>query len=184
MSARSADNQWVSLALGSNLCDPLAQVKQAIEQVQRLPQTQLLAYSSWYRTVAVGVRQQPDFINGAAVITTALDAHSLLQALQAIEQQQGRVRLQHWGPRTLDLDIIDYKGQALCSEHLTLPHPLACQRNFVLQPLLQIHPHLKLNGQPLTYWLNQLDTTALRPLSQPVYFIDRAATAQPPIGAV
>jgi 2-amino-4-hydroxy-6-hydroxymethyldihydropteridine diphosphokinase len=92
----------------------------------------------------VGPQDQPDFVNGAVELRTTLPPHQLLDHLQTIEQAHGRERLRHWGPRTLDLDLLLYGDQQLADERLTIPHAELANRDFVLQPLLDLNPELSL----------------------------------------
>ena len=138
----------VYIALGSNMDSPHNQLDSALETIAQHPDMQLIGVSSRYQTPPIGP-QQPDFINAAAQLSTELSPLALLDALQAIEQQQNRVRSIHWGPRTLDLDILLYNnalGDSLVieSERLTIPHPRISERAFVLVPLADINPQLAL----------------------------------------
>ncbi len=127
------------IALGSNLADPRRQVCAAFEALARLPDTRLLARSDLYRSTPMGPADQPDYINAVARLETALAPLELLDALQAIEQQQGRVRHgERWGPRTLDLDLLLFADTIIEEPRLTVPHPGLAQRNFVLTPLMDI----------------------------------------------
>jgi 2-amino-4-hydroxy-6-hydroxymethyldihydropteridine diphosphokinase len=130
------------IGLGSNLNEPQRQVQQACEALATLPGSDLDSISPWYRSKAVGPGQQPDYINGVAQLTTRLTPFKLLHALQLIENQQQRVREQHWGPRTLDLDLLMYGEQVINTPELTVPHPRIQKRNFVLYPLADIAPQL------------------------------------------
>ena len=130
------------IGLGSNLADPVDQVKTAIGNLQSLPDSQLIAWSSLYASPPMGPQDQPDYINAVAEIETALSAHKLLDALQAIEQQQGRIRKRHWGERTLDLDVLLYGQNEIDDERLHIPHPGISLRAFVLYPLAEIAPNL------------------------------------------
>lgn len=106
--------------------------------------------SSFYRTKPWGNLNQPDFLNIAFTVTTALSPEDLLHLLLSVEQKFGRERLVHWGPRTLDLDLIDYAGCVRDSAFLTLPHPRVLQRAFVLVPAAEIAPHYRLTGSDLS----------------------------------
>ena len=130
------------IALGSNLEHPMRQVDCALEALSRLPDSTLLAVSPRYRSVAVGPGEQPDYINAVAALDTLLEPLSLLAAMQAIEQRQGRVRLQRWGARTLDLDLLLYGGRQIDLPELSVPHPRMLERTFVLLPLLDLAPEL------------------------------------------
>lgn len=132
------------VGLGSNQANPLAQLASAVTALTCLPHTQLMAQSPFYSSRPVGPQDQPDFVNGAVQLRTELPALDLLDELQAIEQNQGRIRIQRWGPRTLDLDVLLYGNQIIASERLTIPHPELINRDFALQPLLDLAPDLKL----------------------------------------
>jgi len=133
------------IALGSNLGDPLAQLKAAVAALGRLPQSRLERLSNVYRSAAVGPGSQPDYLNAAALLQTALPPLPLLRALQEIETRQGRVRSRRWGARTLDLDLLLYGDLTIDTPKLQVPHPRMARRNFVLYPLLDISgPHLRL----------------------------------------
>jgi 2-amino-4-hydroxy-6-hydroxymethyldihydropteridine diphosphokinase len=132
------------IGLGSNLADPVDQVKTAISNLQSLSNSQLIAWSSLYASPPMGPQDQPDYINAVAEIDTALSAHQLLDALQALEQQQGRIRKRYWGERTLDLDILLYGKNEIYDERLQIPHLGISLRAFVLYPLAEIAPNLKI----------------------------------------
>lgn len=139
----------VYIGLGSNLQQPLTQVTAAVASLAQLPHTQLLKCSRWYQSKPLVVAgenpdEHPDFVNGAVCLLTRLDAHDLLDQLQAIEHAQGRERKQHWGDRTLDLDLLLYGNHIINSERLQVPHPQLHLRNFVLYPLADLNPALTL----------------------------------------
>ncbi len=131
------------IGLGSNLENPISQIKTAIQELAALPKTSLTKSSSLYQTPPLPpVLDQPDFINAVVEIETALEAEQLLAALQAIEQAHERVQSKHWGPRTLDLDLLLYGDEALNKPHITVPHPELTKRSFVLYPLVEISPEV------------------------------------------
>ncbi|WP_053979237.1 2-amino-4-hydroxy-6-hydroxymethyldihydropteridine diphosphokinase [Marinagarivorans algicola] len=151
----------VYIGLGSNLDQPLQQVTQALEEINAITGTTLVSHSPWYKSTAVGPIQ-PDFINGVAKAHTSLDAHRFLTALQAIEQAHQRVRKEHWGPRTLDLDILLWNNDTIATERLTVPHAFMTERGFVLLPLNDIASELSLpNGTPLKALVQQCDQTGI-----------------------
>lgn len=154
----------VYLALGSNLADPLHQVQSALNALAALPDTTLVATSSLYRTPPYGPPDQPDFLNAAVALDTALAAETLLDHTQRIELEQGRVRKAHrWGPRTLDLDIMLFGEQTLSTPRLTVPHYDMHNRAFMLLPLLEIAPDLTLpNGTRIADLLATLDSNSIR----------------------
>ena len=141
-STTAAVNAYIGL--GSNLGDPRAQVEQAFAELAVLPRTQLVATSPLYQSVAVGPGDQPDYINAVAHITTTLEPLALLDQLQALEHRHQRVRIEHWGPRTLDLDLLLYADAVIDLPRLQVPHPYLSQRNFVLYPLAAIAADLVL----------------------------------------
>jgi 2-amino-4-hydroxy-6-hydroxymethyldihydropteridine diphosphokinase len=132
------------IGLGSNLGDSIAHLCDARAALAQLPETQLDAVSPLYRSAPIGPQDQPDFFNAVITLHTALDAHALLAALQHIEQVAGRVRLRHWGERTLDLDLLLFGEHTLNHPNLQVPHPRLAQRAFVLRPLLDIAPAQRL----------------------------------------
>jgi 2-amino-4-hydroxy-6-hydroxymethyldihydropteridine diphosphokinase len=134
------------IALGSNLENPISQIKQAFEELKRLSGTRVIKQSSLYQSAPVGRFDQPDFINAVALIETKLAPQDLLIELLSIERRHGRVRESLNAPRTLDLDILLYEDLKCHTEILTLPHPRMSQRAFVLQPLLEIAPDCYIPG--------------------------------------
>jgi len=135
------------IGLGSNLDHPEARIASAIQSITQIPETTLLRCSSCYRSRPLGPQDQPDFINAVAQVDTRLTAERLLECLQAIEKQQGRVRTRRWGPRTLDLDLLLFGDIVLRSDTLTVPHPEMHRRAFVLYPLHEIAPDIEIPGQ-------------------------------------
>lgn len=134
----------VYIALGSNLNQPKTQLNVALKALDALPNSQVNAVSSFYQSKPLGPQDQPDYVNAVACLHTELDPLTLLDALQQIEKEQGRVRLRRWGERTLDLDILLYEDLQLHSERLTLPHYDMKNREFVIVPLHEIAENLRL----------------------------------------
>ncbi|MFU2088652.1 2-amino-4-hydroxy-6-hydroxymethyldihydropteridine diphosphokinase [Avibacterium avium] len=134
----------VYIALGSNLATPVQQLENALQALQQLPHSQLVAVSHFYQSKPLGPQDQPDYVNAVACLATALAPLDLLDQLQRIEQEQGRVRLRRWGERTLDLDILLYGDEIIQSERLTVPHYDMQHREFVIVPLYEIAPNLTL----------------------------------------
>jgi len=143
------------IGLGSNLDDPKAHILQAFKDLNALAETKLVASSRLYGSTPLGPQDQPDFVNAAALVKTNLSPLVLLDSLLAIEQQHQRQRLRHWGPRTLDLDLLWFNDQIIQEDRLTVPHPGVTERNFVLLPVQDIAPNLSINGYTLDYWLRQ-----------------------------
>ena len=134
------------VGLGSNLENPLQQVRQAISELDAIEYTRVLAASSLYRSAPVGYADQPDFINAVTKLQTGLSPHELLDALHVIENRHGRRRLLRNAPRTLDLDLLLYGILVVHEDGLTLPHPRMHERAFVLLPLAEIAPEALLPG--------------------------------------
>lgn len=133
------------IGIGSNLSEPLQQIRTAIASLEKIPDSHVSCVSSFYRSKPLGKRDQPDFINAVAAVNTTLDPYELLDYLQAIEQQQGRLRDGiRWGPRTIDLDMLLFGDMALVTDSLQIPHPGLVEREFVLYPLAEIAPDLVL----------------------------------------
>lgn len=137
------------IGLGGNLGDAAQTLRGAFTALAALPQTRLLAHSQLYATPAWGNVDQPPFINAAAVLDTGLSAPALLEALLEVERASGRVRdpAVHWGPRTLDLDLLLYGEQVIDLPQLKVPHPYLHERAFVLVPLAEIAPDAVIPGQ-------------------------------------
>jgi 2-amino-4-hydroxy-6-hydroxymethyldihydropteridine diphosphokinase len=142
----------VYIGLGSNLAEPLEQLRDALIALAALPQTRLLAQSSFYASDPLGPADQPRYVNAVAALDSALEPLALLDALQAIEQSQGRERkAERWGPRTLDLDILLFGERLLHEARLTVPHYHMHARPFVLYPLAELAPALRLpDGRALS----------------------------------
>lgn len=129
------------IAIGSNLASPLEQVNAAIQALGEIPESRIVALSSFYRTPPLGPQDQPDYLNAAVALETTLLPDALLNHTQRIELQQGRVRkAERWGPRTLDLDIMLFGDQVINTERLTIPHYDMKNRGFMLWPLFEIAP--------------------------------------------
>ena len=153
------------IGFGSNLGDRLKTVLNALAFIQSSPGILIQNLSSLYETKAVGYVEQPDFLNGAAEITTDLNPIELLRILQRIENKLDRIRIKRWGPRTIDLDILLFDDLVYESDELTIPHREIVNRRFVLQPLAEIAKDLAVAGTGRT--VNQLlahakDTSGVR----------------------
>lgn len=131
------------IALGSNMGNKEEFLSRAVSELGELHGCEVKKISSWIETKAYGVTDQPDFLNGCLKLRTLLTPQELLDELHRIEQDAGRVRKVHWGPRTLDLDIIFYDDLVLQSEELCIPHVDMHNRRFVLEPLCEIAPYMR-----------------------------------------
>lgn len=130
------------VALGANLEEPEAAVELAIVLLDK--SSDLVARSKLYSTKPVGGPPQPDYVNAVCIVESDLPATDLLALLHGIEKSMGRVRNERWGPRIIDLDLITYGDLTYADSALTLPHPRAHERGFVLQPWLEIDPEAEL----------------------------------------
>lgn len=128
--------QTVYIALGSNLENPLEQLKQAVEKLKKFANE--FEISPFYGSKPVGPQDQPDYVNAVAKFSTDLSPTALLDKLQSIENEQGRVRVRRWGERTLDLDIILYGNQQIQTERLNVPHIEMKNREFVIVPMFDL----------------------------------------------
>ncbi|WP_297529355.1 2-amino-4-hydroxy-6-hydroxymethyldihydropteridine diphosphokinase [Thiohalobacter sp.] len=157
------------IGLGSNLGEPERQLRQAVAALASLPESRLLAVSSLYRNPPMGPADQPDYLNAVALLETGLEPEPLLDALQAIERAQGRLRDgTRWGPRTLDLDLLLYGARCIDSPRLQVPHPGLAVRAFVLAPLVEIAPELALpDGRPVATLAAAVDASGLVRVAPP-----------------
>ena len=146
------------VALGSNMGDRQGYIAGALETLKRHPMTEIRKISELIETKPYGGVAQEDFLNGAAEIETILSPRQLLELLHEIENAAGRERIQHWGPRTLDLDILFYDRIIIEDEKLVIPHPDLENRLFVLEPMVSIAPFLRhpVWGKTMTELLKQL----------------------------
>ncbi|WP_211236482.1 2-amino-4-hydroxy-6-hydroxymethyldihydropteridine diphosphokinase [Marinomonas ushuaiensis] len=150
------------IGLGSNLENPIAQLDRAIETLKKHDSLYAFRVSSIYGSKPVGPQDQPDYINAVASFKTKLPPIALLDLLQSIEQKQRRIRERHWGPRTLDLDLLLYGSEEIQHPRLTVPHPYMLERGFVMCPLNDLAPdRLLANGKTVAEQLHQLDTNDL-----------------------
>lgn len=158
------------IGLGSNLAEPVEQVSRAIDELASLANCRIDAVSSLYVSKPLGPQDQNDFVNAVVKLSTSLNAHELLSCLQGIENSHQRVRERHWGPRTLDLDILLYGGQKIQDEHLCVPHAEMAKRSFVLIPLYEIAPELSIPGMGKLKELQaKMDKSSLKKLDSNEY---------------
>ncbi|MBU4337317.1 MAG: 2-amino-4-hydroxy-6-hydroxymethyldihydropteridine diphosphokinase [Actinobacteria bacterium] len=136
----------VVIALGGNIGPVQDTLRWAVHRLRATPGLEVTAVGPLARTAAVGVTDQPDFLNTVVLARSLLPPRELLNRLRAIEQEAGRERHERWGPRTLDLDIIVYGTLAVVTDELELPHPRAHERAFVLQPWAAVEPEAVLPG--------------------------------------
>ena len=156
----------VYIGLGSNLDDPVAQVLEAVEELEMIPDTIHAGRSSLYRGKPMGPADQPDYVNAVVAMDTLLSPDDFLAALQRIEDLQGRERGgEKWGPRIIDLDLLLYGKAKIDTPDLTVPHPGIRERDFVIIPLAELAGDLKLPGQGrLTALINKCENHSLKNL--------------------
>ncbi len=140
------------LSLGSNLGDREGLLREAVRLIEKAEGVKLLSLSSVYQTEPWGKTDQPRFLNMAAAIETELSPERLLALTQSVENALGRVRHEHWGARTIDVDILYIDGTERHTPTLTLPHPYMTERAFVLVPLAEIAPGLAVGGRTISEW--------------------------------
>ena len=152
-------NNSVYIGIGSNQGDALANCTAAIDHICASGRNRLLKQSSYYRTEPWGNSNQDDFINLVIKVQTSFTPFALLHFLQEVEKKLGKNRTVHWGPRTIDLDILFYNNDVLTSSDLTIPHPHIAGRRFVLIPLQEIDPYLEhpVHRKTISQLLDKLD---------------------------
>ena len=126
------------IALGANIGDPKAQMDLAVAMLREV--TELISVSEYFSTKPISDIEQPDYLNAVCIVESELPAIDLLSLLHGIEKALGRERLEKWGPRTIDLDLIQYGSLLSSADELKLPHPRAHERRFVLEPWISIDP--------------------------------------------
>lgn len=157
-------SQRAVVALGSNLGDRQAALQGAVDSLDRIPGTRVVAVSGVYATDPVGGPEQGEFLNAVALVDTDRTPEELLAACQAIESEWHRVREVQWGPRTLDVDIISFDDVLSDDPRLTLPHPRAAERAFVCVPWLDVDPQAVIPGVgALRDVAARLDAAGVRP---------------------
>jgi len=158
----------VYIGLGSNLSEPVEQVKKGLKLLESISETRVVKSSQLYASKPQGPQDQPDFVNAVSLIETALTPFELLDTLQQLELQQGRIKKRRWGERVIDLDIILFGDQVIDSERLTIPHKEIGNRDFVLLPLSEISPGLLIpNLGSLSDIIARLDTNYVTPWQSP-----------------
>ena len=153
-----------ALSLGGNIGDVAAAFRHALARFAATPGVGLVAQSSIWRTGAWGKSDQPDFLNMAVLVRTSLAPRGLLELCLTIEQERGRQRNQRWGPRTLDIDVLTYGDQRIDEPGLTIPHPHLHERAFVLAPLAEIAPDMRVAGVRVVALLKHADAKGVKKL--------------------
>ncbi len=159
MTSAEGSTSLAFLSLGGNLGDVARTFAHAVCDLEKQAQSHVLKCSSLWRTKPWGKTDQPDFLNMAVSLSTDLPALELLDFCRALEIKAGRIRHERWGPRPLDIDIIVFGSLEANTEVLTLPHPRAHERAFVLAPLAEIAPDVLLHGKRINDLLHKLQET-------------------------
>ncbi|WP_312420254.1 2-amino-4-hydroxy-6-hydroxymethyldihydropteridine diphosphokinase [Shinella sp.] len=154
-----------TLGLGGNIGDPARAMAEALRALDARADCRVVAVSRLYRTPPWGKTDQDWFFNACALIETTLAPEALLDIGLGIERDMKRERIERWGPRTIDIDILTYEGVEQAGERLELPHPRMTERGFVLMPLADVAPSLDVAGRPVAAWLEAADVTGIEPAS-------------------
>jgi 2-amino-4-hydroxy-6-hydroxymethyldihydropteridine diphosphokinase len=149
------------IGLGGNVGDAAGAMRAAIGLLEADYDTDVIAVSSLYRTPPWGRTDQPDFLNAAVAVETRRGARQLLELCLHIETALHRVRAERWGPRTIDLDLLVYGDTAIDEPGLQVPHPRLTERAFVLVPLAELAPDLRVSGLPVAEWLALVDPAGI-----------------------
>lgn len=152
----------VYLSLGSNIGKRKFYLEEAIRLLNGLPNVNVTKVSPYYETPAWGNTDQNDFLNLCCELETNLQAQDLLNHCQSIEKKLGRVRHEHWGPRTIDIDILLFGDALINEDNLKVPHPYMLERAFVMVPLLDIAPNLSVSGKPISEIIKSLDCSDIQ----------------------
>lgn len=157
------DREWTiaALGLGGNIGDPRAAMAQALKTMDEDADCRIKAVSDLYRTPPWGKIDQDDFYNCCALVETRLSAEALLERCLDIELGMKRIRLERWGPRTIDIDVLTYGDREYHSQRLEVPHPRMTERAFVLVPLADIAADMLIKGRAVAQWLLSLDTSGI-----------------------
>jgi len=140
------------LAIGSNLGDRLAYLQLAVDGLASAPGVTVVAASPVYETEPVGGPEQPQYLNAVVAVDTTLDARGLLHLAQRLESDAARVRQERWGPRTLDVDVLLVGEETIEAPDLVVPHPRMFERGFVMAPLADLGPAVRLPEPPPAGW--------------------------------
>ncbi|MFI0848566.1 2-amino-4-hydroxy-6-hydroxymethyldihydropteridine diphosphokinase [Mesorhizobium sp. IMUNJ 23232] len=154
----------VFLSLGGNLGDPADAMGEALRLLDADDATEVIAVSSLYKTPPWGKLDQPDFLNSAAEIRTDRAPRDFLDLCLDAERRLKRERRERWGPRLIDIDVLLFGSLTLHEPGLDIPHPRMTERAFVLVPLAEIAPNLKIGGKPIAFHLKALDHAGIERL--------------------
>ncbi len=156
-----------TLGLGGNIGDPVHAMAEALRHLDQRPDCRVTDVSRVYRTPPWGKTDQADFFNACAGVDTTLSPEDLLDACLGIERDMKRVRIERWGPRTIDIDVLTYGSLVQASDRLELPHPRMTGRGFVLKPLADFAPELIVAGRSVADWLREADIAGIEDAGHP-----------------
>jgi 2-amino-4-hydroxy-6-hydroxymethyldihydropteridine diphosphokinase len=151
-----------ALGLGGNIGDPRAAMAEALRQLDLRGDCRVVAVSKLYSTPPWGKTDQADFFNCCALVETSLPPEELLDVCLSIERGMKRVRIERWGPRTIDIDILVYGALQQITDKLEVPHPRMTERGFVMMPLADIAPDMQVRGRAVRDWLKDADTAGIK----------------------
>lgn len=154
--------ETVYIGLGGNVGDVEASMRSALKALDGHPAITLKAKSALYETPPWGDENQDWFLNACARLETTLAPQALLDVMKSIESDLKRVKTRHWGPRTIDLDILLFGDREISDDRLEVPHPRMMERGFVLLPLQDLAPDISVKDRPLPHWLGKLETSEIR----------------------
>ncbi len=152
------------IALGSNIGDKFANIAEAIERLTQRGDIRLVGRSRNFKTPPWGKTDQDWFANAVISVATSLPARTLLEACQAVERDMGRERIEKWGPRIIDLDILTFQDTEITEADFVVPHPYLTERAFVLAPMADVTPELVVKGRTVSQWLSDHDCSGIEPV--------------------
>jgi 2-amino-4-hydroxy-6-hydroxymethyldihydropteridine diphosphokinase len=153
-----------TIGLGSNIGDRAGNIERAIELLTADGAVSLVARSAFYRTAPWGVTDQDWFVNACLAIKTDVSARELLRRCQAVENDMKRIRIQRWGPRIIDVDVLTFRDLKIDEPDFIVPHPRIAERAFVLVPLRDVAPDLQIDGASIGEMLSKLDASDVQPI--------------------
>jgi 2-amino-4-hydroxy-6-hydroxymethyldihydropteridine diphosphokinase len=159
----------VLIGLGGNIGDPLEAMRSALRALDENPNCKVLRISSVWKTPPWGVTDQPDFLNACAAISTTLEPRAFLDLCLSIEKDLKRIRDQRWGPRSIDMDVLFFGDRKISEEGLTVPHPRIAARAFVLVPLAEIAPDLRIAGTKIAQLAAKADVSGMSRLDEVLF---------------
>jgi 2-amino-4-hydroxy-6-hydroxymethyldihydropteridine diphosphokinase len=166
----SSRAEEVLIGLGGNIGEPLEAMGSALKGIDQHPKCKVLRVSSVWKTPPWGVTDQPDFLNACAAVATTLKPRAFLDLCLSVEKDLKRVRDQRWGPRSIDIDILFFGNRTIDKPGLSVPHPRIAERAFVLVPLAEIAPDIKLVGQSASALAGNADCSGMSVHAAPGWF--------------